>query len=313
MRFQVDEQREELKKRIDDIALEMIDQIKKCEESLSKNLKANFSSFDHCQSLDDELNEIEDTFRNLNLLIETIQESQRKQEESLKDIQIKLNQMSKIKDDLKATNGFKPNLSSFNQEEFGSIKLNAYWLNLNSFKSQILKGERQMTELMKLCEFSPSHKWNLIYRGTRDGFGAKDFHSKCDGHSNTMSILKAKESEFIFGGYTTVSWESSARGKYKSDPNAFIFSLKNKDNQPLKMKIDPNGHHRAIYCYSSFGPTFGGDIHIADDANTTMNSWSYLGCTYKHPQYAKGTNEANTFLAGSYNFQLDEIEVYQKE
>jgi hypothetical protein len=41
-----------------------------------------------------------------------------------------------------------------------------------------------------------------------------------------------------------------------------------------------------------------------------------LGYSYKHPQYAWGTNEATnekTFLAGSFWFQLDEIEVYQKE
>ena len=39
MRFQVDEQREELKKRIDDIALAMIDEIKKHEETYLKQLK----------------------------------------------------------------------------------------------------------------------------------------------------------------------------------------------------------------------------------------------------------------------------------
>jgi hypothetical protein len=44
-----------------------------------------------------------------------------------------------------------------------------------------------------------------------------------------------------------------------------------------------------------------------------MNSRSNLGFTYSHPQYEYGTNEAQTFLAGSYQFQLDEIEVYQKE
>jgi hypothetical protein len=44
-----------------------------------------------------------------------------------------------------------------------------------------------------------------------------------------------------------------------------------------------------------------------------MDSSYYLGWTYKHPQYAYGTNEAQSFLAGSFNFQLDEIEVYQKE
>ncbi len=44
-----------------------------------------------------------------------------------------------------------------------------------------------------------------------------------------------------------------------------------------------------------------------------LDSSSYLGLDYLHPQYAQGTNEAETFLAGSYKFQLDEIEVYQKE
>jgi hypothetical protein len=44
-----------------------------------------------------------------------------------------------------------------------------------------------------------------------------------------------------------------------------------------------------------------------------MKSCSYLGYSYKHPQYAFGTDEAKPFLAGSFNFQLEEIEVYQKE
>jgi hypothetical protein len=88
-----------------------------------------------------------------------------------------------------------------------------------------------------------------LYRGTRDGFDSDEFHSRCDGHSNTLTILKAKGSEFI----------------------------------------------------------------IADNANTTNESHSNLGFPYKHPQFAHGTNEALTFLAGSFHFQLDEIEVYEKE
>ena len=44
-----------------------------------------------------------------------------------------------------------------------------------------------------------------------------------------------------------------------------------------------------------------------------MESYSNLGDYFKHPQYVRGTNEAKAFLAGSYTFQLDEIEVYQKE
>ena len=79
------------------------------------------------------------------------------------------------------------------------------------------------------------------------------------------------------------------------------------------MKIDPDEHHRAILCHSSCGPTFGDDICIANNPNTTMNSYSNLGDCYSHPQYEYGTDEAQSFLSGSIQFQLDEIEVYEKE
>jgi len=312
IRFQIDEHREEVKKRIDDIALAMIDRTKKNEEIYLKNLKERFSSFDHGKSLEHELNEIEETFRDPNLLIQTIQDMQCKQEESLKYIELKLNEMNQVKDNLIATNKFKPNLSLFNQKEetfFGSIKLNGHWL--NSLGSKIIKGEQECSEFIKLCEFSSNDKWSLLYRATRDGFGSKDFHSRCDGHANTLTILKAKGSEFIFGGFTTVEWESS--NCFISDRNAFIFSLTNIDNKPLKMKVNPRRHEYAIRCHSSFGPTFAGDIHVANKANITMGSYSNLGRSYRHPQYAYETDEAQTFLAGSNRFQLDEIEVYEKE
>jgi len=262
-----------------------------------------------------ELADIEETFRDPNLLIQSIKEMQRKQEESLKDIQSKLNETKEVNYHLKATNKFKPNLSLFDQNEtcfFGSIRLNAF-SSTNPLNSEILTDERQMSELIELCEFSPNDKWSLLYRGTRDGFGAQDLHSKCDGCANTLTILKAKESEFIFGGFTSVSWDSSDRSK--SDPNAFIFSLTNNENKPLKIKIKSNQHRNAIFCNSDYGPTFGfgHDVYIDNNANTTMNSYSFLGSTYKHPKYGYDKDEAQTFLAGSKRFRLDEIEVYQRE
>jgi BTB/POZ domain-containing protein KCTD9 len=210
------------------------------------------------------------------------------------------------------------NLSLFNQEGdtslFGSIRLFEY-SNTNSLKSQILNGEQQCFELLKLCDFSPNDKWKLLYRGTRDGFKPRGFNSKCDGHSNTLTLLRAKHSKFIFGGFTMAKWESSPKGKWKSDRNAFIFSLTNKDSRPVKIKIDPNEYHRAIFCQSECGPSFGGvhDNHIANDDNNAMFGCSNLCFAYMHPQYEYGTNEAQSFLAGSHEFQLDEIEVYEKE
>ena len=101
--------------------------------------------------------------------------------------------------------------------------------------------------------------------------------SKCYNHSNTLTIIKAKCSSYIFGGFTKVDWTSS--GYYKSDPNAFIFSLTNNDNKPLKMKVKSNQHRNAVFFNSEYGPTFGfgHDVYIDNNANTTMNSYSFLG------------------------------------
>jgi hypothetical protein len=151
----------------------------------------------------------------------------------------------------------------------------------------------------------------LSSNATRDGFGSLDFHSKCC--ANTLTIFKAKESGFIFGGFSSVRWESFARGGYKSDSNAFLYSLTNGENRPLKIKIDPNERQYAICCNPECGPSFSFDIYIANNANTITNSVSNLGFSYKHRQYPEGTKEAKTLLAGSHQFQLDEIEVYQKE
>jgi len=129
IRSQIDQHRDKLIKRIDAIALSMLDETKNFEDVYLKSLKESFSSFDHGQSLDAELNQLEDTFRNPNLLIQSIKQVQLKQKESLNEIQFKLNEMTKIKENLEATNEFKPNIFLFNQEEAclsGTIELNQY-------------------------------------------------------------------------------------------------------------------------------------------------------------------------------------------
>ena len=70
----------------------------------------------------------------------------------------------------------------------------------------------------------------------------------------------------------------------------------------------------AIYCSSSCGPIFGDghDICICDNSNTTASRYSNLGNTYKHPDYEYGSNEAESFLAGSYIFRIVEMDVYTK-
>jgi hypothetical protein len=154
IRSQIDQHRDKLTNRIDCIALKIKDETKYYEQIYFKSIKESFSSFNQSKgSLEDKLTEIEETFRNPNLLIQTIKEMQQKHEESLKEIQSKLNQMTKIKDNLEATNEFKPNSSFLRQVEdtslFGSIRLFGF-TNLDLFKSQIqIEGNQQSID--SLC------------------------------------------------------------------------------------------------------------------------------------------------------------------
>jgi hypothetical protein len=68
------------------------------------------------------------------------------------------------------------------------------------------------TQLLRVCEFESSSKWNLLYRGSVHGFGASDFHANCDFYPKTLTIIK-ETSGNIFGGYTTVSWDLSSEFK----------------------------------------------------------------------------------------------------
>jgi hypothetical protein len=61
------------------------------------------------------LEEKEEYFRNPNLLIQSIKEMQQRQEESLKEIQLKLNEINQVKVDLKAANKFELNLTLLNR------------------------------------------------------------------------------------------------------------------------------------------------------------------------------------------------------
>jgi predicted nucleic acid-binding Zn-ribbon protein len=149
----------------------------------------------------------------------------------------------------------------------------------------------------------------LLWRGTRDGFRAIDFHSRCDRKPNTLVVIMDTEG-FVFGGFTPVEWESSQNDLVKGDPSrkSFLFTWKNPWNVPPRkfaLKADKQGE--AILCLGSRGPRFG-DIGVADACNVNSESgtWNF-GLRYKNDTGKSG----ETFFTGGRKFQVAEIEVFQ--
>jgi len=123
--------------------------------------------------------------------------------------------------------------------------------------------------------------FSLLWRGSRHGFDSDAFHRLCDGKPNTVTIIK-NTNGFIFGGFTSIPWWSS--GSYEADNTAFLFSLTNLSNTPLKIKVKSSQY--AVYHNSNYGPAFGGghDLHVSSFSNTNRNSYMKF-ISYEFPWY----------------------------
>jgi hypothetical protein len=164
-------------------------------------------------------------------------------------------------------------------------------------------------------------RFTLLWRGSRDGFGARDFHRRCDGHAPTLTLIQDTAGN-AFGGFTPVKWESRQYDKQasqalgrsnccKADPSlkSFLFTLKNPHNLPArKFALKTQQKNEAIACNSSWGPCFG-DIGVYDNCNANTSSYTDLG---DRCRYANDTGlDGETLLTGSEKFTVKEIEVIE--
>lgn len=96
-----------------------------------------------------------------------------------------------------------------------------------------------------------------------------------------------------------------AENRYKNDPKAFLFSLKNPTNNPRKLpQLDSSSSH-SVYDGANYRPTFGRghDLYIS---NMNRNSYEHLGYVYTVPSGVR----SDPFLTGNRYFTANEIETF---
>jgi hypothetical protein len=151
-------------------------------------------------------------------------------------------------------------------------------------------------------------RFKILWRGSRDGFKAKEFHGRCDGHANTLTVILDTKGN-IFGGFTPLEWESPPKPKNKTDESlkSFLFTLKNPHNiSARRFALNAEKKHEAMRCDSERGPRFNA-IGVADNCNRNTESNIYVG-----RNYINDTGMDNyTVLTGSKDFQVKEIEVFE--
>ncbi|RHZ81905.1 hypothetical protein Glove_117g82 [Diversispora epigaea] len=111
------------------------------------------------------------------------------------------------------------------------------------------------------------YKFELILRGSRDGFAPQTFWDICLGHAGTILVMKVKGTNEILGGYNPLAWNNSnIKNKWMETNDSFIFSLK-------------MYQHR-------YGPYFGYDFYMRslNSNNFTIDNdcfYEYGGCYEK--------------------------------
>ena len=136
------------------------------------------------------------------------------------------------------------------------------------------------------------------------------FHRLCNGRANTLTIVKSTTG-YIFGGYTSIAWSSV--GEFRSDSTAFLFTLTNPTNKPMKLNIKTGQEQKAVWHRSRDGPVFGDgyDLFVYDESNTNLNNWVY-SLSYDAPNGQTGEAGGKFIHGGSTNyFQTVEVEVFQ--
>ena len=154
-------------------------------------------------------------------------------------------------------------------------------------------------EIKKLYNKNIS-KYELLFRASKDGYRSINFHKKCDGINNTVTLVKTTDRK-RFGGFTDLSWNNYHNYNYPKSIN-FIFDLEEKE---VFHNINYDYNIKSIN--NNYGPIFEGNngFKISDNCDRDK---SYF--------YSNNYNEYNTAIKRNYNnkknyFYIKDYEVYK--
>ena len=152
--------------------------------------------------------------------------------------------------------------------------------------------------------------FDLLYRGSENGYLASKFHEKCDEKGATVTVIH-NTNDFIFGGYASKSWPKTEYMTRVRDPNAFLFTIKPEVKIFGLAKVKAHYKHGqdAISSHVNFGPVFGigTDLYRENKCGDGDES----GCSYPktYDMTRKefiGVSDENTS-----SFKINEYEVFR--
>ena len=148
--------------------------------------------------------------------------------------------------------------------------------------------------------------WVQLYSSSLQGWSTATFHQICNNKGPTVIIARA--SNYVFGGYAEVSWNSA--NSFVKDENAFLFTLANPTGaRPTKLpQKDDNG---GIWCNGSYGPAFGTPsgnciCFMTANGNYTVG----INNNYVSVAVPEGQSFTNFIYGNTTSFNMNYLEVF---
>ncbi|RHZ87672.1 hypothetical protein Glove_33g179 [Diversispora epigaea] len=141
------------------------------------------------------------------------------------------------------------------------------------------------------------YKFELILRGTKDGFAPQTFWNICHGHAYTIVVAKVKGTDEILGSYNPLAWDNTLDGnnKWMETKDSFIFSLKNGNIQNSilsRVKVTKNAIlNVGKNNQKRFGPYFGYGFKISSWIDRKTDTYSTTNIPYKFELILRGTKD----------------------
>eukprot|EP00483_Globobulimina_turgida_P005921 UN05931 len=118
-----------------------------------------------------------------------------------------------------------------NYSNIMTVKAECSFFRRSGLHSLLIKGIKLKNMFVNnvLPETLKNKQFSLLIRGSEHGFDYNTFIQRCANKGASLVIVSTNEYDRIFGGYTSISWQGT--GGYKTDANAFLYFMSEKENK----------------------------------------------------------------------------------
>ncbi len=191
------------------------------------------------------------------------------------------------------------------------------WFPGSSVMAEVPPETAEQFTALLAAAIGTSRQWQVLYRATRDGGTAEDFHRLCDRQGPTLTLIRDTRG-CVFGGYTSAEWgvyiptstDVYTLAYTQMDATAFLFTVLNPHNDAPALFPSHGGMCPAVCCDPCLAPAFCGLYLEGKFVNAQRpmfpGSWSAVDEGFVNTTRHSG----QTVLTGEAHFTPVEVEVW---